>query len=80
MSSEWFYIQQWKQHSWETLLEHRTVKVAWDLDDGTQGETLPQFVKIPDGIDLTEKSIFDYLSRTFGWNVLDWSVATRRTK
>ena len=76
--SQWFYIRQWKQKSWERLLEHRTVRVSWEVDDGDQRETLPQFVKIPDGIDLTNEGIGNYLSDTFGWLVQDWSVAQRR--
>ena len=78
--SEWFYMQQWQQKSWEALLQHRTVRVSWDIDDGNQVETLPQFVKIPNGVELTNKSISDYLSHTFGWNVLDWNVARRQNE
>ncbi len=75
MKNEWFYLRQWKQRSWERLLEHRTVRVSWDTDDGDQRETLPQFVRIPDEIELTNEEISNYLSGTFGWCVLDWSVA-----
>ena len=75
--SQWFYIQQWKRKAWERLLEHRTVRVSWDVDDGDQRETLPQFVKIPAGIDLTDDAICNYLSNTFGWTVYDYSVANR---
>ena len=78
MDNQWFYIRQWKQQAWERLLEHRTVRVCWEADDGDQRETLPQFVKIPDGIDLTNEGIGNYLSDTFGWLVHDWSVAQRR--
>ena len=78
MDNQWFYIRQWKQQAWERLLEHRTVRVCWEVDDGNQRETLPQFVKIPDGIDLTNEGIGNYLSDTFGWLVQDWSVAQRR--
>ena len=73
--SNWFYIQRWRQKAWEALLEHRTVRVSWDTDDGDQRETLPQFVKIPEGIDLDNDSICNYLSDTFGWTVLDWYTA-----
>ncbi len=76
--SQWFYIRQWKQQAWANLLEHRTVRVSWDTDDGDQRETLPQFVRIPDGIELTNDGICNYLSDTFGWCVLDWSVAHRK--
>ena len=75
MKNEWFYLRQWRQRSWERLLEHRTVRVSWDTDDGDQRETLPQFVRIPDEIDLTNEEISNDLSSTFGWCVLDWSVA-----
>ena len=75
--SQWFYLRQWRQKSWERLLEHRTVRVSWDTDDGDQRETLPQFVKIPVGVELTNEGISGYLSDTFGWCVLDWSVAHR---
>ena len=75
--SQWFYIRQWKQKSWERLLEHRTIRVHWDTDDEDQRETLPQFVKIPDGIYLTNEGISNYLSDTFDWCVIDWSVAKR---
>ena len=73
--SQWFYIRQWRQKSWERLLEHRTVRVSWDTDDGDQRETLPQFVRIPEDVELTNEGISDYLSDTFGWCVSDWSVA-----
>ena len=76
--SQWFYIRQWKEKSWERLLEHRTVRVVWDTPDEDQKETMPQFIKIPDGIDLTNEAISNYLSDTFGWCVADWSVAHRR--
>ena len=75
--SQWFYIRQWRQKAWQRLLEHRTVRVSWDTDDGDQNETLPQFVRIPNEIGLTNKEISNYLSDTFGWCVLDWSVAHR---
>lgn len=79
MSDQWFYLRQWKKASWERLLEHRTVRVSWDTSEEDQRETMPQFVKIPDGIDLTNAAISNYLSDTFGWSVLDWSVANERT-
>ena len=37
--SQWFYIRQWKQKSWERLLEHRTVRVSWDTAEEDQRET-----------------------------------------
>ena len=77
MDNQWFYIRQWKRALWEQLLEHRTVRVSWEVDDGDQKETLPQFVQIPIEIDLTNEAISNYLSDTFGWLVLDWSVARR---
>ena len=73
--SQWFYIQQWKQKSWERLLENRTVRVKWDTDDVDQREILPQYVQIPEGIELTNEGICSYLSETFGWCVCDWTVA-----
>tara|TARA_X000000950_G_scaffold218134_2_gene262501 strand:- start:201 stop:437 length:237 start_codon:yes stop_codon:yes gene_type:complete len=73
--SQWFYIQQWKQKAWERLLEHRTIRVSWDTDEEDQREIMPQFVRIPDGIDLTNESISNYLSDTFGRSVADWNVA-----
>ena len=73
--SQWFYLRQWQQKAWERLLEHRTVRVSWDTDEEDQRETLPQFVKIPEGIDLTNEDISNYLSDTFNWCVADWSVA-----
>jgi len=76
--SQWFYIQQWKRQAWERLLEHRTVRVSWETGDEDQRETLPQFVRIPEDIELDNDSICNYLSGTFGWCVLDWSVANRR--
>ena len=75
--SQWFYIQQWKQKSWERLLENRTVRVKWDTPDQDQSETMPQYVRIPDEIELTNEGISSYLSKTFGWCVADWSVAYR---
>ena len=75
MNNQWFYLRQWRQKAWQRLLEHRTVRVSWDTDDYDQRETLPQFVRIPDEIGLTNEEISNYLSDTFGWCVLDWSVA-----
>ena len=75
--SQWFYIRQWKRAAWERLLEHRTVRVSWDTAEEDQRETMPQFVKIPEGIELTNEGISNYLSSTFGWCVSDWSVAHR---
>ena len=75
MDNQWFYLRQWQQRSWERLLEHRTVRVSWDTDNEDQREILPQFVKIPIGIDLTNEGISNYLSDTFGWCVSDWFVA-----
>ena len=75
--SQWFYIRQWKQKAWERLLEFRTVRVCWDTDEEDQRGTLPQYVQIPDGIELTNDGICNYLSDTYGWCVSDWSVAHR---
>jgi len=75
MNSEWFYLRQWRQAAWQRLLEHRTVKVCWDTDEKDQREILPQFVRIPAGVELTNKGISDYLSNTFGWCISDWFVA-----
>ena len=77
MNNQWFYIQKWQQSSWEKLLEHRTVQVFRDTDEGDQKETLPQFVQIPDDIELTNEKICDYLSGTYGWRARDWSVADK---
>lgn len=74
--SQWFYIQQWKQASWERLLENRTVRVLWQVDEGQdQRESLPQFVKLPTYVELTNEGICKYLSDKYGWCVYDWSVA-----
>ena len=78
--SQWFYIRQWEQKSWERLLEHRTVRVSWDIPNEDQRETMPQFIKIPDGIDLTNEAICSNITDTFGWCVIDWSVAEGRAK
>ena len=75
MSSQWFYIQQWKQRAWESLLEHRTVRVQWDTDGLDQREILPKIVKIPEGVELTNEGICGYLSDTYSWCVSDWNVA-----
>ena len=75
MNNQWFYIRQWKQKAWERLLEHRTVRVSWDTDNGDQRESLPQFVQIPAEVELTNDGICTYLSDTYGWCVADWSVA-----
>ena len=75
MDNQWFYLRQWQQKSWERLLEHRTIRVSWDTAAEDQREILPQFVRIPDGIDLTSEGISNYLSDKYGWCVLDWSVA-----
>ena len=73
--SQWFYIQQWKQRAWERLLEHRTVRVQWQCDEIDQREILPQCVKLPPEVELTNEGICNYLSDEFGWCVYDWSVA-----
>ena len=78
MSDQWFYLRQWKKASWERLLEHRTIRVSWDMPNEDQRETMPQFIKIPIGIDLTNEAICNYLSNTFGWRVVDWSVADQK--
>jgi len=75
MDNQWFYIKRWNAHSKERLAKHRIVRVSWDTDLEAQSQTLPQFVKIPDGIELTNTGITNYLSDQFGWCVLDWSVA-----
>ena len=75
MNNHWFYIRQWKRSAFERLLEHRTVRVLWDTDEIDQREILPQFIKIPTGIDLTNEGICNYLTDTFEWCVSDWSVA-----
>ena len=80
MDNQWFYIRQWKRAAWERLLEHRTVRVHWDIEEIDQRETMPQFVKIPVGIDLTNEGICNYLSDSFGWAVADWSVPSRSQK
>ncbi len=77
MDNQWFYIRRWRQKSWQRLLEHRTVRVCWDTPDLDQKETMPQFVRIPDSIELTNEAISNYLTDRFGWCVLDWSVADR---
>ena len=77
MNNQWFYIRQWKQKAWERLLEHRTVRVSWKYEDIERREMLPELVTIPSGIDLTEESINDYLTSTFGWQVASWAVARR---
>jgi len=75
--SQWFYLRQWQQKAWERLLEHRTVRVSWDTGEEDQRETMPQFVRIPAGIELTNEGISNYLSDTFGWCVSNWVVAHR---
>ena len=75
MSNQWFYIRQWRQKSWQRLLEHRTVRVCWDTDGMDQREILPKFVKLPPEIELTNEGISGYLSDTYDWCVADWFVA-----
>jgi len=76
MDNQWFYIRQWKRHAWERLLEFRTVRVTWDTENSIDDDmTLPRFVTLPEGINLTNEGISNYLSDTYGWCVLDWSVA-----
>jgi len=77
MDNQWFYIRQWKRAAWERLLEHRTVRVSWDAPEEDQRETMPQFVKLPKEVELTNEGISNYLSDTFGWCVADWHVAKR---
>ena len=79
MSNQWFYIRQWKQKSWQRLLEHRTVQVHWDTDGVDQRETLPKFVKLPPEVELTNDGISSYLSDTYDWCVKDWFVAQGET-
>ena len=68
----WFYSRMWAQKRWERLLETRTVKVIWQTD-GEEVE-LPEIVKLPDDLDLTNEAISNYLSDEYGWLVLDWGV------
>ena len=75
MSSQWFYLRQWKQKAWQRLLEHRTIRVCWDTDLEDQREILPKFVKLPSGVELTNEGICNYLSETYDWCVSDWFVA-----
>ena len=75
MSSQWFYMQQWRQRAWERLLEHRTVRVMWQTDDIDQREILPKFVKLPNDVELTNEGICKYLTDTYEGCVYDWSVA-----
>ena len=75
--SQWFYIQQWKQKAWQRLLEFRTIRVQWECDEVDQREILPQYVKLPTEVELTNEGICNYLSDEFGWCVYDWSVANR---
>tara|TARA_Y100000992_G_C20932828_1_gene335301 strand:- start:220 stop:474 length:255 start_codon:yes stop_codon:yes gene_type:complete len=75
MNNQWFYLQQWRQKAWQRLLEYRTIRVHWDTDNIDSREVLPKFVKLPEEVELTNKGISNYLSDTFDWCVLDWSVA-----
>ena len=75
MNNQWFYIQQWKQRAWERLLEYRIIRVQWDCDEQDQREILPQFVKLPEHVELTNEGISAYLSNEFGYCVYDWTVA-----
>ena len=68
----WFYSRMWAQKRWEKLLETRTVRVVWETD-GEEVE-LPETVKLPDDLDLTNEAISNYLSDEYGWLVLDWGV------
>ena len=78
MTNEWFYLRQWRQRSWERLLEHRSVQIYWDTDDEDQREILPKYVTLPPEVELTNEAICNYLSNTFGWCVKDWTVADRK--
>jgi len=74
--SQWFYIQQWRQAAWQRLLENRIVRVHWQVDEGIdQREILPQFVKLPSHVELTDEGICKYLTDTYDWCVYDWTVA-----
>ena len=68
----WFYSRMWAKKRWQKLLETRTVKVIWETD-GEEVE-LPEIVKLPDDLDLTNEAISNYLSDEYGWLVLDWGV------
>ena len=78
--SNWFYIQRWRQRAWDSLLEHRKIRVCWDTDGIDQREILPQFVKIPEGIQLDNESVSKWLSDTYDWCVSDWYVAHTERK
>lgn len=75
MSSQWFYLRQWKQKAWQRLLEHRTIRVSWDTGEEDQRELLPKFVKLPEEVELTNEGITAYLSDTYSWCISDWFVA-----
>ena len=69
----WFYSRVWAQKRWQKLLETRTVQVVWETD-GEKVE-LPETVKLPDDLNLTNEAILNYLSNEYGWLVLQWGVA-----
>ena len=71
---EWFYMQQWKKKHYEQLVQHRLVLVQWETDG--EEVDLPSHVKLPLCVELTDNSISNYLSETFGYLVSDWQVAT----
>ena len=69
----WFYSQRWAQKKWEKLLETRTIKVIWDSSE--EVTSLPEKVKLPDDLDLTDKAISNYLSEEYGHTFLNWMIS-----
>lgn len=70
-SLEWFYIQQWKNKQYEHLHKNRLIVVNWETDEEYN---LPNPVKLPLQVELTDDAIYNYLSETFGHLASSWQV------
>tara|TARA_B100000674_G_scaffold397860_1_gene342842 strand:+ start:1382 stop:1597 length:216 start_codon:yes stop_codon:yes gene_type:complete len=62
----------WAHKKWERLLETRTVKITWEKSEDDL--ELPEIVKLPNDLDLTDKTIREYASCKYGVSVKEWRV------
>ena len=75
MNNQWFYLRQWKQSAWQRLLEYRTIKVIWKLEDTEARDDLPKIIKIPLEVELTDDGISTYILNTYGVKIIDWNAS-----
>jgi len=65
----WFHMERWSHNKWEDLLESRTIEIKWFL---SEDPNLPRIIKLPEGLDLTKKSIDEYIFKEFNHKFHNW--------